>query len=118
MSGKSERVAYLHLGLGFYLWINREGDAVGFVNGCRLGLLLGESVPFLQPLHVFAVHTFENAVQFLLHALVGVDIQRASEQQIESSIKVLLGRVQMPSFVIVPSCLEIGRASCRERVSA
>src|SRR5438445_2333091 len=95
----------LHLGLCFYLWINREGDAVGFVNGCRFGLLLGESVPFLQRLHVFAVHTFENAVQFLLHALVGVDIQRASERQIESSIKVLLGRVQMPSFVIVPSCL-------------
>src|SRR2546430_7550898 len=45
--------------------------------------LLGESVPFLQRLHVFAVHTFENAVQFLLHALVGVDIQRASERSEE-----------------------------------
>jgi len=74
--------------------------------------LLGESVPFLQRLHVFAVHTFENAVQFLLQALVGIDIQRASEQQVESSIKILLGRVQMPSFVIVPSCLVLLLSLC------
>src|SRR2546430_7052174 len=85
--------------------IRRPPRSTLFPYTTLFGLLLGESVPFLQRLHVFAVHTFENAVQFLLHALVGVDIQRASEQQIESSIKVLLGRVQMPSFVIVPSCL-------------
>src|SRR5437773_5881912 len=106
------RGLHLHLSLGFYLGINRECDAVSFVNRCRFGLLLGESLPFLQSLHVFAVHAFENAVQFLLQALVGVDIQRASEQQVESSIKILLGCLQMPSLVVVPPCLVLLLSLC------
>ena len=61
---------YFGFGFGFDLLVDCGSLLVGFVDGGWFRLLLGEAVALLQRGYFQAVDAVENAVQFLLEAVV------------------------------------------------
>ena len=88
----------LSLRLGDHLGIGSRGNGVGFVDGRGLGFLRvrlwsGAS----QAKLIDALH---HAVEFLLQAIVGADVQVAVQQSVESIIEVLLGGVGIAGLIV------------------
>src|SRR5579864_5768651 len=99
------RVLDLGLGFSFDVGVGRGRQAVGLVDGRRLGLLLllrvgigGSStgIKFVDPLN--------DAVEFILQALVGADVEIAAQQRVERVVEILLGLIRF-------ACLLVGQPS-------
>ena len=65
----------LGLGLRLNIWVNRDRNLVGFVDGRRLRLLLGKAVTLLQSLQFQTVYAIQNAVKLLLQPVVRAHVQ-------------------------------------------
>ena len=70
----------LDFGFGFCLDVLVDGwsKLVGFVDGRGLGLLLGKAVALLQGCEFQAVDSIQKAVEFVLEAVVGAEIESAA----------------------------------------
>ena len=78
--------------------IDRESDVVGLINRCRFRFLLRRGISIFQ---LQAIHTIEHTVEFALHPFVGTYFRGASCDEVECTIKALLGCVQMASLIVV-----------------
>src|SRR5579864_1465121 len=101
------RVLDLGLSFGFDVGIGRGSQAVGLVDGRRLGLLLLLRVGIGGgSTGIKLVDALDDAVKFFLKALVGADVEIAAQQRVEGVVEILLGLIRFarllvgqPSFV-------------------
>ena len=79
--------------------VHRRRDLVGFVDRGGLGFLRGRRSVRLQGRQFRAVHALQDALQLMLHALIGANFGRALQQLIYCAIKTAFGSFQI-------ACLE------------
>ena len=70
-----------------------------------LRCLLRTAIALLKRCQFEAVHAIEQLLEFALEALVGLQIDGPSYQQVECSIEVLFGRFHVPGLVVCLACL-------------
>ncbi len=87
-------------GFGFQVCVRGGVEVVGFVDGRGFRLLLGEAVALLQSGHFQAVGAFEDAIKFLLQAIVGAQVETAAQQLVEGGIKILFGGFEMTGAIV------------------
>ena len=75
-------VRQFDFGRGFRLdvGVNRRSGGADLINRGGFGFLGGEIVGLLQVGQVETVHSRQQAVEFLLQALIGVNVHRAAHQ--------------------------------------
>ncbi len=95
----------LGFGFGFDAGVDGRRDFVGFVDRSGLGLLLGESVALLEGGEFEAVDAVQNAVEFVLEAVVGLEVESAAEEDVEGGVETLLGGFEVSGTIVVLSRL-------------
>ena len=97
----------LGFGFGFDVLVDGRGNFVGFVDGSGFGFLLGESVALLEGGEFESIDAVEDAVEFVLEAVIGVEIESATEELVEGGVEILLSGFEVSGGVVVLARLVI-----------
>jgi hypothetical protein len=74
--------------------------------------LLGKAIALLQGGEFEAVDAVQNAVEFGLEAVVGVEIESAAEELIKSGVEILFGGFEVTGAIVVLPCLVLFFDAC------
>ena len=97
------RVLDLSLRFGFDAGIGGRGKFVGYVDGRRLGFLLG--ILRVGAPRIEFVDAGDHVVEFLLQAVVGADIEIAAQQRVQSIVEILLSIFGLAGLLVGQSRL-------------
>ena len=63
--------------------------------------MLGKAVALLQGGEFQAVDAVQDAIEFGLQAVVGVEIESAAEQLVESGVEILFRGFEVPGAIVI-----------------